>query len=224
VTDNSGVEKPFDQKALREVLEQATRRGPLLRMQASAWLPGYLLGPFRYEGTRDDDPNDVIPHEDRRDLRGARVLAAWLNHFDAREQNTMDSWIANNHDVSDSSPGYVRHYYLDTSDSFGSEWAWTAFRAGSAAHLLDSAPATIHHVRHDETAPWRRRTDTGFEALGYYHYGISTRSMEERIPNPAFPRDGTRQRLMARVLSPSINGHQALVSLGKLSVPTTRRS
>jgi hypothetical protein len=120
-TDNSGVTKPFDQAALRWVLDQAPRRGPLIRMQASAWLPGYLLGPFKYEGTRGDDPNDVIPHEDRRDLRGARLVAAWLNHFDAREQNTMDSWIASNPKEKDSSPGYIRHYYLDTSDSFGSE-------------------------------------------------------------------------------------------------------
>src|SRR5690606_40828911 len=115
-TDNTGVTRPFDEERLAWVLKQAKRRGDLVRMQASAWLPGYLLGPFRYEGTRGDDPNDIIPHEDRRDLRGGRVLAAWLNHFDAREQNTMDSWIAARPDAPDSSPGHVRHFHLDTSD------------------------------------------------------------------------------------------------------------
>ena len=85
--NNSGIERDFDKKALQSVLDEATKRGELVRMQASAWLPGQLIGPFRYEGTRDDDPNDVIPHEDRRELRGGRLLAAWIDHFDAREQN-----------------------------------------------------------------------------------------------------------------------------------------
>src|SRR6185295_10270412 len=116
---------PFDRAALQKVFDGAGHRGEYLRFQASAWLPGYLLGPFRYEKTRDDDPNDVIAHEDRRELRGARLLAAWLNHFDAREQNSMDSWISPGHEKNgELSSGFVRHYYLDMSDCLGSEWAW----------------------------------------------------------------------------------------------------
>src|ERR1019366_3457763 len=89
---NFGDDKAFDQKALDKVLADAPKRGGLVRMQASAWLPGSLIGPFRYQGTRGDDPNDVVAHEDRRELRGGRLLAAWIDHFDARQQNTMDSW------------------------------------------------------------------------------------------------------------------------------------
>jgi len=137
VTDNSGVTKPFDQDALDAVLRNASHRGHLVRMGASRWLPGRALGPFRYEGTRDDDPNDVIGHEDRRDLRGARVIAAWLNHFDSREQNTMDTWMAVDAHHKDSSPGYVRHWYIDLGDCFGSEWAWEGMskRLGYAYYL-----------------------------------------------------------------------------------------
>src|SRR5262249_17991804 len=81
VTDNSGIAKPFDEAALAKTLEVASRRDGLIRMVASKWLPGKTLGPYRYEGTRKDDPNDVVAHEDRRELRGGRLLAAWLNHF-----------------------------------------------------------------------------------------------------------------------------------------------
>ncbi len=94
VTDNSGIAKPFDDKALKSVLDSASHRGELVRMAASSWLPGKTIGPYTYDGRRKDDPNDIIDHEDRRELRGARLLAAWTNHFDAREQNTMNIFIS----------------------------------------------------------------------------------------------------------------------------------
>jgi hypothetical protein len=63
------------------------------RMSASLYVEGRPLGPFTFAGVRQDDPNDVVPHEDRRELRAARLVAAWINHWDAREGNTLTSWI-----------------------------------------------------------------------------------------------------------------------------------
>jgi hypothetical protein len=123
-TDNSTVTRPFDDPALTKVLENAAHRGDLVRMSASRWLPGRTLGPFRYIGTKEDDPNDRVPHERRRDLRGARLMAAWVNHYDSREQNSMNSWISSDPENKEGSPGYVRHYYIDLGDCFGSDWDW----------------------------------------------------------------------------------------------------
>ena len=63
---------------------------------ASRFIEGKLAGPFNYQGMRSDDPNDIVPHEDRRELRGLGVFAAWLNHHDTRAINSMDSLVVEN--------------------------------------------------------------------------------------------------------------------------------
>jgi hypothetical protein len=220
VTDNSNVTRPFDRAALEAVLEQAPRRGGHVRVQASAWLPGHLIGPFRYEGTRSDDPNDVIPHEDRRDLRGGRLVAAWLNHFDAREQNTMDAWIAADPRIPDSSPGFVRHYYLDTSDSFGSEWADDGIsRRLGRSYLLDFEDIGADFVTFGaRSRPWEEvRRTPGMEPFGYYHYrDFDPEAWKNEYPNPAFSRATEHdQAWMARILSRFDRADiDALVTLG----------
>jgi hypothetical protein len=120
VIDNEGISHAFDDKSLEKALKSTTHySGDLIRMQASKWLPGLTIGPFRYIGTRKDDPNDVIEHASRRELRAGQIMAAWLDHWDAREQNSMDVWMAANEKDKDSSPGHVMHYILDTSDTLG---------------------------------------------------------------------------------------------------------
>ena len=52
--------------------------------------PAKSVGPPRYSGTRTDDPNDIVPHEHRRDQRGLHVIDAWLDHDDSRAINNLD--------------------------------------------------------------------------------------------------------------------------------------
>ena len=73
-----------------------------------------FLGPYQVFGTRTDDPNDIVSHEHRRDLRGLFVFSAWLNHAYVRAGNTMDVLI-----VEDDLP-FVRHYLIDFTATLGS--------------------------------------------------------------------------------------------------------
>jgi hypothetical protein len=200
ITNNEGHTYAFDQPHLNAVLAAASHRDGLVRMVASEWLPGKPLGPYRYDGRRDDDPNDVIPHEDRRELRGARLLAAWLAHFDTREQNTMDVFMpAGRH-----GEGYVRHYIIDLGDCFGSEWAVDGVsRRLNHAYMLDVPYMAEDFVTLGTIVrPWdRARKETPI-----FNY-FSARDFDPELwrgeyPNPAFGRmteaDGA---WMARILA-----------------------
>ena len=90
VTAPKGV-RSFVQEDLNAVLARAARRPDgRVRVLASRFAEGSPLGSFRYDGQRPDDPNDVFPHEHRRELRANRVFAAWLNHDDSRGLNSLD--------------------------------------------------------------------------------------------------------------------------------------
>lgn len=203
VTNNQGQTHPFDQQALDGLLSRASHRNGLVRMVASKWLPGTPLGPYRYEVMRDDDPNDVVPHEDRRELRGGRLLAAWLNHFDSREQNTMDIFVRTDPTRKDG-PGYVRHYVIDLGDCFGSVWSDDGIsRRLGHSYLLDFGYIAEDFVSLGlKQEPWERAQRTG----GVFNY-FSARDFDPEAwrgeyPNPAFLRmteaDGA---WMARILA-----------------------
>lgn len=228
-TDNTGVTRPFDEAKLQEVLENASRRDGRVRMVASMWLPGRTIGPFRYEGTREDDPNDVIPHEDRRDLRGARVIAAWLNHFDTREQNSMDTWMSVDEEDKESSPGHVRHWYIDLGDCFGSRWEIDGIsRRLGHAYYLDVPYVAEDFVTFGVIArPWdRARVDPVGDIFGYFH----ARDFDPELwrggyPNPAFQRMTEHDAAWAtRILSRFTDAHiAAAVRVGDYTLPRHSR-
>jgi hypothetical protein len=203
---NFGEAQDFDQAALDHILSQAPTKDGRLRFQASAWLPGHLLGPFRYEGTRRDDPNDAIAHDDRRELRGGRLLAAWLDHFDAREQNSMDTWISDAKDAPDASPGHVVHYYLDTSDCLGSSWDWEPItRRLGYSYVADWGDVGRDFVTLGiPRRPWDRvKRVPGQEIFNYFDVeNFVPDEWKNEYANPAFERMTERDGAwMARILS-----------------------
>ena len=92
-TEN-GYKQPIQMVDVEHWLKDAPRKGDgTIRVVASRFIPGRVVGQYRYYGTRPDDPNDVFPHERRRELRGLRVFGAWLNHDDARSLNSLDTYM-----------------------------------------------------------------------------------------------------------------------------------
>jgi hypothetical protein len=226
VVDNDGVSHPFDERALDKVLASTTQvPEQLVRMQASKWLPGLALGPFRYVGTRADDPNDVIDHADRRELRGSRVLAEWLDHWDAREQNSMDIWMASEPEDKRSSPGHVVHYLIDTSDTLGGEMSVDDMsrRLGHSYELdfADIFGALVTFGAEDR--PWdRAKRMPGREKFAFYRaQDFDPPRWKPAYPNPAFLRTTERDAAwMARLIARfSIDDIRGFVALGRWSDP-----
>lgn len=190
--DNSGVQREFTQASLDAILDGAQRRDGLYRMLASRWLDGRTLGPFKYEETREDDPNDVVDHEDRRDLRGGRVLAAWLGHFDSREQNSMTTWHAVDAKNKDSSPGHTLHWYIDLGDCFGSHWEWDSLnRRINKSYYFDPGDVTADLLTLGiPSRPWdRSKVVKGAEMFAYFPLDdFDPDGWKGGYPNPAFQR------------------------------------
>lgn len=115
VTDEQGKKRIMTERDLEAILRRVARQ-PDGRYQAvaSRLLEGKPKGGFTFAGLRPDDPNDIIPHERRRDLRGLRIFSAWLNHDDIRVGNTLDMYVA------EGGRKFLRHYLIDFGSTFGS--------------------------------------------------------------------------------------------------------
>jgi hypothetical protein len=128
----SGKRTPFTHDDINAILEKVSKRPDgTYRIIAGRLLPGKVLGEFRYAGTRPDDPNDLVPHEHRRELRALAVFGAWTNLTDLKAANTLDSLITENGKTR------VRHYLQDVGSTFGMpnmkhEWdlSWEHFYEG----------------------------------------------------------------------------------------------
>ena len=106
--------RPMTLDDIQRVLARASKRPDgTYRMLASLAIPGRVIGGFKYFGTRKDDPNDLVPHEHRRELRALKVFGAWTNLVDMKALNTLDTVITEN------GRSVVRHYLQDVGSTFG---------------------------------------------------------------------------------------------------------
>jgi hypothetical protein len=98
---------------------------------ASRLIDGSPLGGITFSGRRKDDPNDIIPHEIRRDVRALKVFGAWTEHNDLRVGNTFDVF------VEEDGRKFVRHYLIDFGSTFGSDSVQVNLPEVGREHGLD---------------------------------------------------------------------------------------
>jgi hypothetical protein len=102
-----------------------------IRAIASRFLSGKPKGPIPMLGLRDGDPNDVVRHEHRRELRGYKVFCSWLNHNDSREINTLDMY------VEEGGRRFVKHYLIDFGATLGSASTGQNLRSEGYEYIFD---------------------------------------------------------------------------------------
>jgi hypothetical protein len=131
----NGRVRPLERRDLDDVFDRAARQpNGKFRVLVSRFAPGKPLGNFRYYGTRPDDPNDIFPHEHRRELRGARVFGAWLNHDDSRGVNSLDML-----ETADGR-GYIKHYMFDFGSTLGSGTVFAQRHRAGNEYIFEHPP------------------------------------------------------------------------------------
>jgi hypothetical protein len=178
----SGKRTPFTRDDMNAVLDIVARNADgTYRVAAGRLLPGKVLGGFRYAGTRPDDPNDIVPHEHRRELRALRVFGAWTNLTDLKAGNTLDTLVTENGRT------IVKHYLQDVGSTFGManrphEWdiGWEHFYEGAASRrrLLSFGFAL---------SPWQTVPYTEYRSIGLFEGDtFDPRTWKPQTPTTAY--------------------------------------
>jgi hypothetical protein len=217
----SGARTPFTHDDLTRVLDRAARNADgTYRVSAGALLPGKVLGPFRYSGTRSDDPNDLVPHEQRRELRALRVFGAWTNLVDWKAGNTLDVLVEKDGRT------VVKHYLQDVGSTFGMannpheyDMGWEYFyeQAPSRRRLYSFGFAL---------SPWQTVPYTEYPSIGFFEGDrFEPRSWRPQTPVEPFiqMRDDDAFWAARRVVAFTDDLIRAVVRSGQYSDPAAER-
>jgi hypothetical protein len=214
----SGARTPMTQDDLDEVFERAAQRPDgRYRVAAGRLLPGRVIGPFRYQDTRSDDPNDVVPHQHRRELRALRVFGAWTNLTDMKAGNTLDTVVKRDGRF------VVVHYLQDVGSTFGMgangphDWdeGWEYLYEGetSRKRLLTMGLAR---------SPWQTADYVEKPAIGRFEAeSFDPLTWKPRVPTAAFieMQDDDAFWAALRVMAFDDATIRALVAAGEFSDP-----
>ncbi len=204
------------------MLDRAARNADgTYRIAAGRLLPGKPLGGFRYAGTRPDDPNDIVPHQHRRELRALRVFGAWTNLTDLKAGNTLDMLVIEN------GRSIVKHVLQDVGSTFGManrehEWdiGWEYFYERAAM----PPPAVVVRVRVESMANSASTRNT--PPSGVLKGTPSIRGRGSRhTPTAAYLelRDDDAFWAARRVMAFTPDSIRAAVHTGQLSDPAAER-
>ncbi len=167
------------------LLERADReRDGSYRVVASKALEGKPIGRIRFKDTRPDDPNDIVPHEDRRELRAYGVFAAWLNHVDAKAINSLDTLVTEN------GRSFVRHHLIDFGSALGSGGVGPADAWAGTQYLVEPKSIGRQMVGFGFRFPEWHTADfyeaSSIGRLPRRNASFDPETWKPRIPNQAF--------------------------------------
>jgi len=209
-------ERPMTRADLRALLEPYERGSDgQIRGMASKFLEGDLLGPIYFKGTRDGDENDRVRHQQRRELRGLRVLSSWLNDADRRHANTMAVYTDER---------YVKHYLLDMGSTLGANATQPHRPIYGQAYLIDHRKiATALPLLGAYQFPWwDYEFTTPYKAVGYFPADVfKPGEWVPTYPNPAFEKLTERDGYWGAklVMSFSDEDLEAIVETARISNP-----
>jgi len=138
------------------------------RALASRFLPGEIVGPFKYYGVRD-----------RREMRALQLAQGWLNNVDCTDFNTLITWDREGH--------LARFWILDFSSALGStdhgpkepkqgwEHTWDVFE-----QLTDLVTLGL------DTDPYDRNAKPFSPAVGLFDDNYDPWRWKPLMPNMAF--------------------------------------
>lgn len=216
--DPLGNEQPFTPAYLEQLLGKVSKeRDGRYRALASRFLPGPPIGPFKYNGRRKDDPEDRIPHEHRRELRGLWTMMAWVNHADCRGPNSLDIWATQD------GRSFVRHYLLDFGSILGSSAVgMRAYQTGTEYYL--DAQVMMNSLLTLGLKPfaWETTQDPKIPAVGF----VESKTFDPvhwkpDFQNPAFDERTVRDiRWGARIVAAFTDDHiRAAIAAGHYTDP-----
>jgi len=218
----TGARRPIDTNDVRQWLAHVPRRPDgTIRALASRYVPGRVVGQFRYTGTRSDDANDIYPHQRRRELRGLRVFAAWLNHDDARSINSIDTY------VSEGGRSYVRHYLQDFGSNLGSGSTSAQQPRGGNEYLIEGGKIARALAAFGLwTRPWAHVRYPRDPSIGNIEADFFEPSAwKTEYPQPAFDQMDEADAFWAASLASRFTDEMiaAVVKTGELSNPDAER-
>ena len=222
-TGPTGKKFPMTREALDHLLESvAFTKDHRVRAMASKFLDGKPKGPFSYIGVRSDDPNDQIPHEHHRELRGLYVIAAFINHVDLKQNNTLDMY------VDEDGRKFLKHYFIDFGSTLGSGTLQPQEAYESNEYFFDTGEILksaftlgLHH--RDDT----RKVEIPYPSIG----NISGKTFQPNHwkphwPIPPFQNMTERDAFWgAKIVSSFTDDHiAAAVRAGQFSNPAAERA
>jgi hypothetical protein len=184
-TPAGGNERLMRLGDIDHLLERANREADgSYRVVASKSLEGKPIGRIRFIGTRPDDPNDLVAHEDRRELRGYGVFAAWLNHVDAKAINSLDMLITKD------GRSFVRHNLIDFGSTLGSGGVGPADYWEGSQYLVEPASIGRQVIGFGFSYPtWHTTAFYEARAIGrlpMHNASFNPDTWKPRVPNQAF--------------------------------------